>query len=303
MQLWFSRTSEISIREQLATQVLLGIVSGELAPGQRLPSTRELARRFHLHPNTISAGYRQLERGNWVELRKGSGIYVANRPPTPPANGFALDRLISDFFRSARSLSTPLAQVRSRLRHWLELQPPDHFLLIEPDPQLSRILIGEMQAAVHLAVRSCTPDGYRSHADGAVPVAVSFSEKIVRHALPDSIDLLTLQLRSAGASLAAHLPASRTALIGIASGWAPFLKNARTMLIAAGFDPECLVLRDTSKTGWMRGLKETAATICDSLVAADLEDFPRVLSFPLIAESSLKDLRDYEQFLRSPLGA
>ena len=301
MQLWFSRTSEISIREQLATQVVLGIVSGELAPGQRLPSTRELARRFHVHPNTISAGYRQLERGKWVEFRKGSGMYVANRPPAPLANGFALDRLIADFFLSARRLSTPLAQVRSRLRHWLELQPPDHFLLIEPDAHLAQILVTEMQNAADLPIRSCPPDDYRAHSDGAVPVAVSFSEKTVRHVLPQSTDLLTLQLRSAGASLAPHLPASRTALIGIASGWAPFLRNARTMLVAAGFDSESLVLRDTTKPGWMRGLKEAAAVVCDSVVAAELKDFPRVLIFPLVAESSLRELRAYEQFIRSPL--
>ena len=74
MRLWFSRASEISIRDQLVTQIVLSILSGDLAPAQRLPSTRELARRFHLHPNTISAGYRQLAHQNWVEFRKGSGI-------------------------------------------------------------------------------------------------------------------------------------------------------------------------------------------------------------------------------------
>ena len=46
--------------EVIHTQIILGILSDDLSPGQRLPSTRELARRFHLHPNTISAGYRQL---------------------------------------------------------------------------------------------------------------------------------------------------------------------------------------------------------------------------------------------------
>jgi DNA-binding transcriptional regulator YhcF (GntR family) len=301
MQLWFSRTSGISIREQLATQVVLGIVSGELAAGQRLPSTRELARRFHLHPNTVSAGYRQLERGNWVEFRRGSGIYVGKRTPTPPPNGIALDRLIADFFRSTRELNTPLSEVRSRLRHWLELQPPDHFLLIEPDEQLAKIIVAEMREVVGFPVWSCVPADYRAQAEGAVPVAISFSEKTFRASLPAGLDVLTLHLRSAGASLAAHLPASRTALVGIASGWAPFLKNARTMLIAAGFDPECLVLRDPAKPGWMRGLKETAAVVCDSLTAQELRGFGRVLSFPLVADSSLRELRNYEQFLRSPL--
>jgi hypothetical protein len=33
------------------------LLSGDLKPGERLPSTRELARRFSIHPNTVSAGY------------------------------------------------------------------------------------------------------------------------------------------------------------------------------------------------------------------------------------------------------
>ena len=76
MQFWFARGSEVSIREQLVTQVVLGILSDDLQPGQRLPSTRDLARRFHLHPNTISAGYRQLQRDRWVEFRRGSCVYI-----------------------------------------------------------------------------------------------------------------------------------------------------------------------------------------------------------------------------------
>ena len=301
MQLWFSRTSEISIREQLATQIVLGIVSGELAPGERLPSTRELARRFRLHPNTVSAGYRQLQQGNWVEFRKGSGIYVAARKPPLASDGVALDHLVAEFFRSARKLNAPLSVVRSRLRHWLELQPPDHFLLVEPDAQLARILVNEMRKALSFTVISCDPKEYQLKAEGSAPVAVSFSLKAVREFLPKDADVFILQLRSAGTSLAQHLPASQSALVGIASGWAPFLKNARTMLIAAGFHPDCLVVHDTTKPGWQRGLKEAAAIVCDSLTAENLPSVARVLSFPLLAESSLQQLRDYERFIRNPI--
>src|SRR5246127_2860800 len=95
MQFWFARASEVSIREQLVTQVILGILSDDLSPGQRLPSTRDLARRFHLHPNTISAGYRQLERDCWVEFRRGSGVYVrARKPATAASPELALDQMI-----------------------------------------------------------------------------------------------------------------------------------------------------------------------------------------------------------------
>src|SRR5579863_8973115 len=105
MQLWFARGSEVSIREQLVTQVVLGILSDDLEPGQRLPSTRELARRFHLHPNTVSAGYRQLQKDRWVEFRRGSGVYIrATKPETPPTAALALDQLIARVFLSARKL-------------------------------------------------------------------------------------------------------------------------------------------------------------------------------------------------------
>ena len=99
MRLWLARRPEVSLREQLITEVTLGILCGELGPGQRHPSTRELARRFHLHPNTVSAGYRQLEREGWVEFRRGSGVYVRGKKLAgPPSPAVALDQLIADFF-------------------------------------------------------------------------------------------------------------------------------------------------------------------------------------------------------------
>jgi DNA-binding transcriptional regulator YhcF (GntR family) len=148
MKLWFARRSKVAIREQLVTQIVLGILCDDLAPGERLPSTRELARRFHLHPNTISAGYRQLERERWVEFRRGSGVYVRRaKPDVAMSPDIALDQLIAGFFRSARALDAPLPAIRSRLRQWLELQPPDHFLLIEPDEELRRIVANAMQHA------------------------------------------------------------------------------------------------------------------------------------------------------------
>jgi len=303
MRLWLSRGSEVSIRDQFVTQVVLGILSGELKPGQRLPSTRELARRFHIHPNTVSAGYRELARNHWVEFLKGSGIFVRKQKLDSPSQALALDQLISSFFQSAREMGASLSSIRSGLRHWIEMQPPDHFLLLEPDAALAQIVIAEMQEAITLPVRSCGTAGVDLDTAlvGAVPAAVAMNEKAVRCTLPETTELLILHLRSAGASLAAHLPAPSTALVGVASSWPTFLKTARTMLIAAGFPPECLVLRDASEPNWQRGLKQVAAIVCDSLTASQLDGLPRVLVFPLLAESSLKQLREYEQFIRSPL--
>jgi DNA-binding transcriptional regulator YhcF (GntR family) len=304
MQLWFARGSEVSIREQLVTQVVLGILGDDLAPGQRLPSTRELARRFHLHPNTVSAGYRQLARERWVEYRRGSGVFVrANKPDVPLSSAFALDQMIAGLFRSARKQGVSLPVLRARLRQWLELQPPDHFLLIEPNEELRRIVAAEMQQAVTLPVLSCGLEDFPKMLEGSIPVALANRVATVRPALPDGAELLTLSYRSVTSSLGQWLPAPSGALVGIASRWPDFLKLARTMLHAAGFHPDSLVLRDASEPNWQRGLKQTAAVVCDTVTAKELPSGCRAIPFSLLAESSIDELRRYAEFVSKPLEA
>src|SRR5258708_30667650 len=129
MQLWFSRRSEISLRDQLVTQIILGILGTDLASGERLPSTRHLARRFRLHPNTVSAAYRQLEQENWIKLRRGSGVYVRESQPQNSSRGaLLLDRLIADFFCAAPGNGILLAQLPPGVPQWLGFQPPHPFL-------------------------------------------------------------------------------------------------------------------------------------------------------------------------------
>jgi DNA-binding transcriptional regulator YhcF (GntR family) len=302
MQLWFARGSEVTIREQLVTQVMLGILSDDLAPGQRLPSTRELARRFRLHPNTVSAGYRELERQRWVEFRRGSGVYVRNqKPEVSHSSSLALDQLIAKLFRSARELGAPLRIVRSRLRQWLELQPPDRFLLIEPDDELRKILAAEIQQAVAFPVNSCGLHDCPKALDGAIPVVLPNRATTVRQALPQGTDMLTLQVRSVQTSLAGWLPAPSSTLIGIASAWPNFLKLARTILHAAGFHPDALVFRDARKANWQRGLQQTAAVVCDSVTATLLPTGCRAIPFHLLSESSIAELRRYVEFITHPI--
>jgi GntR family transcriptional regulator len=302
MQLWFARGSEVSIREQLVTQVVLGILSDDLAPGQRLPSTRELARRFKLHPNTVSAGYRQLQQERWVEFRRGSGVYIAaEKPEVVLSSAVALEQMIATLVRSAQKSGVTLPALRARLRQWLELQPPDHFLLIEPDEELRRIVASEIQQQAAWPVQSCDLADLPAALDGAIALALPNRAAAVREALPAGSDLLTLEFRSVTASLAAYLPAPSAALVGIASRWPNFLKIARTMLIAAGFSPHALIVRDAAQPNWQRGLKQTAAVVCDSLTAAELPTGCRAIPFSLLSEPSIAELRRYAEFVNHPL--
>jgi len=68
--------SEVPASRQLFDQMQFAIASRQYPPGERLPSTRQLAMQTGLHRNTISKVYRQLEDSGLVESQAGSGIYV-----------------------------------------------------------------------------------------------------------------------------------------------------------------------------------------------------------------------------------
>ncbi len=304
MRFWFARGAEISLREQLFAQVVLAILSGDVAPGERLPSTRELARRFRLHPNTVSAAYRRLERDGWLESRRGSGVFVRKSAPDLPADSpLALDHLIANLFRQARERGFPPEAIRRRLREWLAFQPPIRFLLIEPDRELRRIVEAEMREVLAVPVKSV---GLRERAltraaARAIPVVLPSKANLVRKLLPPHAELLTLQIESPSSSLAHWLPAPYDALVAVASRWPEFLKWARAMLLAAGFAPESLIFRDARRRDWQRGLEQAAAVVADSLTAQAVSKTIRVVRFPLLSEPSRRELKRWEQQIRPPL--
>ena len=294
MRLWFSPDSEVPIYRQLVTQVVLAILSGDLQAGERLPSTRELARRFRVHPNTISAGYRQLVREGWAEFRHGSGVFVKTKTEAPTTPAQILDQHIAAFFRAVRELGLPAPEVRGRVAQWLASPPPDHFLVIDPDPELREILLTEIRDLTDFPVAGVSVEegGTVEALRGAIPLCRPSKTKMVQAILPQGVELITLQIRSANAWLAPSLPSLKDKLIGVVSHWPEFLTTARTMLAAVGVDPDLLVLRDTHRPRWARGLEQTAAIICDVLTAKtrNLPPGPRPFVFSLLADSARAEL-------------
>lgn len=66
----------IPLYDQIAARIRLAVAAGELAPGQALPSVRQLAGRLRVNPATVVQAYRALETEGFVEMRQGSGTYV-----------------------------------------------------------------------------------------------------------------------------------------------------------------------------------------------------------------------------------
>lgn len=298
MRLWLSHSSEVPLREQLVTQIRLGILSGDLAAGQKLPSTRELARRFRVHANTVSAAYRELHRRGLVEFRRGSGVYVRKLDGQEKLNGsFKLDRLAAQFFKAARDGGFSLSDIRSSLSHWLNAQPPDHFVVIESDLELRKILIAEIEAATGLRASgvsinesldgSCLRDG--------APVAMYSQSEAVREILPPGVECCFLHSTSIVERLQdEHSPAPE-ALIVVASRWPAFLNTAHAILIAAGVDPDALDFRDARQPGWNKGLRSAALVITDSLIAKRIPAGCTVRVFRIISDASISEVRTLAQ--------
>lgn len=69
-------TSDRPIYLQLMECIELGIVSGRYAPGDRLPSVRELAAEAEVNPNTMQKALLELERTGLVYTQRTSGRYI-----------------------------------------------------------------------------------------------------------------------------------------------------------------------------------------------------------------------------------
>ena len=83
----------VPIYLQLMEQVKHAIETGALRPGDQLPGIRPLAEELVMNPNTVAKAYRELEREGVIDLRHGSGAYVAQRRST---------KLRADRFRHAQ---------------------------------------------------------------------------------------------------------------------------------------------------------------------------------------------------------
>ena len=66
----------VGLSERLADGVLELIAERRLAPGDALPTVRELAGQFGVTPPTIREALRRLQATDAVRLRHGSGIFV-----------------------------------------------------------------------------------------------------------------------------------------------------------------------------------------------------------------------------------
>lgn len=296
MRFWLSKNCGSSLRDQLTTQLMLGIMSEELKPGEKLPSVREMARRCHIHANTVSAAYRDLQVRGWVEFRKGSGVYVRNLRDSQGEGEYTpLDDLIERFLTDTRAQGFSTDEVRARIAPWLKMAPVRQIVLLEPEPELGEILLYELRERLSLPVTSVMPDGnfVIPQLPGVAVVALVSRAHQLRAVLPPGTPYLLLRLRSVPEYLQGQQRPEPDALVAVASASPEILRRAHTVLLAAALDPATLEFRDAREEGWQSGLHLFQFVIADAVTAPKISPPCTTRVIRVLSDTSIEELQRF----------
>jgi GntR family transcriptional regulator len=78
-------SSGVPVYRQIIDQVTGGVASGTLAPGDQLPTVRQVSVDLAINPNTVMRAYRELEIRGLLETQQGTGTFISrqkNKRPT-----------------------------------------------------------------------------------------------------------------------------------------------------------------------------------------------------------------------------
>jgi DNA-binding transcriptional regulator YhcF (GntR family) len=75
-------TSPRPLEEQITLAIRQGLAQGNLAPGDELPSVRQLAGDLGVHWNTVARAYRRLADEGLLVVRRGRGVVVRDTAKT-----------------------------------------------------------------------------------------------------------------------------------------------------------------------------------------------------------------------------
>ncbi|MFS8612558.1 MAG: GntR family transcriptional regulator [Planifilum fulgidum] len=125
--MWFdvNPRSDVPIYQQLVDGVKKAVARGILAPGDKLPSVRELAGRIAINPNTIAKAYQEMEREGIIETLRGRGSFIAevqarsiDREEKKRRMREMLEKVLVEAYYMQMEEEEVLAMVEEIIREW-----------------------------------------------------------------------------------------------------------------------------------------------------------------------------------------
>lgn len=299
MKILLTRDGAIPLRSQLALQIEVNLVTGQIQPGEKLPSVRELARRLKLHHNTVAAAYGELAERGLIETRRGSGIYASSKSrAVAPDEAREIDELIASFLEIARARGFSTSAIREAVRSWLDRQPPDHVLIVEPAPDIRAILAHEISSALSCRTEASGLEALTDPAalEGALLVTSYYHAATVRELAGPTAPVVTISLNPGNIELERLHQLPEGSMLGVVSV-SPILLATVAAVIGSVRGDDVLVrpVPLSDEQSWRRLARTADAMVCDSLSGARVAPFTsrplRVIR--LVPDSTIAQLETY----------
>jgi DNA-binding transcriptional regulator YhcF (GntR family) len=291
MKISLSKTSEVPLRQQLTEQIVFLITTGQLRPGEELPSVRALARQTKVHYNTVSEAYQDLVRREWLSRQRGSRLVVGSLPGSKEKPSTNLDDVINSTIQRAKELGYSLQQLTERVRERLAAHPPDHILVVEEEPALCQIVREELRNAINLPIETCTPTEFAKNPSLAIGAQVIAPSHTIQHLVslfPQSRPFLPITYSSANEHIDLIHRLKSASVVGLVSVSESLLKTARGLfapVIGTRHTMQEFLMRKQSRIE----LGGVDVVFCDT-VAKSLMKHRKSIHYRLLAEECIKDL-------------
>lgn len=120
-------SSERSIYEQIVARVQEAVATGELRPGERMPTVRQLADDLDVAPGTVARAYGELERLGVIVTDGARGTRVAERPRSATMADAERTETLVGLLRPVAVAAFHLGGTARELRDALEVAMRDIF--------------------------------------------------------------------------------------------------------------------------------------------------------------------------------
>lgn len=104
------------IYAQIVRGVERMLANGEMKPGEKLPSARELAAELKVNPNTVIHAFSQLEMAQITETKRGLGTFVREDVNVEGIRLRILQEAASRFLTEVQSLGLSLEDAQKALK-------------------------------------------------------------------------------------------------------------------------------------------------------------------------------------------
>jgi DNA-binding transcriptional regulator YhcF (GntR family) len=302
-----TRRHRSCVRDQLTAQLEMKMLGGEISPGERLPSTRTLARMLGVHPNTVSAAYQRLEELGHVVRRRGAGVFVDPLPHLAALQSPDLNVFVHAALASAVGRGHSGAEIREAAARWLSSPPPERIVAFDPVAEMAQLLARELREAtlvptVAVTEKDLEESGAASRLGGALVVTLPYQVRRLARFLPvEAFEVVTVWMSHAVRRAVKALPSGASLMF--VSNASVVLKFARDLVRGMRGDDEQLYTPHFSDPAtWRPLLRATDLVLTDAFSkdAIRAAGHASIVEFRIITPQSFDRVKALVELPRNP---